>query len=556
MQIIRLIYKEYRRDFLLMLLLNAAAGLSGIAVLSYINTHLLGGRVSDGDVLPRFGLLLLLYLAFSTSAQIKLAQIGQNFIHHMQTRLVKRILDTDIVRIRSAGKPRIMASLTNDVRTLSIAFTRLPELVQGALLSLACGLYLLYLSPALFAATAMLLAAMIIGSHLIVRRHYRYFRLMRLSEDGLHRHYETALSGHNELTLNRRRAERFYTEELTPESLQKRRNHIYADAFHALAVNWGNSVMLASVGLIFYLSSYRGWADLQQAATIGMTVLFMRGPLTAAIGALPAVMQSRVAAQALDGLGLEAFSGGFDRGEGLPGDWQTIRMEGLCYRHPEQGGESFALQPVSLTLKRGQTVFLIGANGSGKSTLSMLLAGLYLPESGRLFVDDIEITDTNRAAYRRLFAAVFADFHLFEQLMDGMGEDVSEDLLAQWLSHLQLEEKAKIENRRMINHQLSQGQRKRLALLAAALERRPVLVLDEWAADQDPQFRRIFYEKLLPLLKQQGHTVFAISHDDKYFRHADRILSMTRGVLSEYGTEEAVSAADRHSRPPQDDDAV
>ena len=163
----------------------------------------------------------------------------------------------------------------------------------------------------------------------------------------------------------------------------------------------------------------------------------------------------------------------------------------------------------------------------------MLLTGLYVPASGRIFVDDIEITAENRSAYRRLFAGVFTDFHLFEQLIDNMGEDAAEAQIDEWLRHLQLKGKAEIKRARILNRRLSQGQRKRLALLAAVLENRSIMVLDEWAADQDPQFRRIFYEQLLPLLKQSGSTIFAISHDDRYFNHADRVLLMCAGTLAE-----------------------
>lgn len=264
-----------------------------------------------------------------------------------------------------------------------------------------------------------------------------------------------------------------------------------------------------------------------------MTVLLMRGPLTAAIGALPTVLQSRIAMQALQQLELSDAQSGFHDAQTLPQNWQQIRLDNVSYHYPSQAGQVFALQPTSLTIQRGETIFLIGANGSGKSTLCMLLAGLYTPSSGKLWVDDIEIGEHNRHAYRQLFASVFTDFHLFDQLMDGFGGEVAEQWIADWLSHLQLADKAKIEQGKLLNKRLSQGQKKRLALLLAAAEQRSILLLDEWAADQDPEFRALFYQELLPLLKQQGHTVFAISHDDKYFQHADRLLAMQQGCLSE-----------------------
>ena len=548
MDLLKLIYTQHRRPFLQMLALTTLSGALGIGILSYINRYLLQGN--GGGFLP-FLLLLALYFIAASYAQLQLAKIGQNFVCQMQTQLVKRIMDSHEEQIQLIGKPKILASLGSDIHSLSVAFTRLPELVQGTLFVLACFAYLLALSAKLFLITLLMMLAMIVGTHIVVQRHYHSFRQMRRIDNEIQRQYETSLNGHKELTLNRYRAERFYNQEVLPTAAQRRDTHIRADAYHALAINWGNSIMLATVGIIYYLASYHGWASSADATAISMTLLFMRAPLTAAVGALPMLMQSKVALQALADLGLADYTTAFHSPFRLPENWRTIRLENITYAYPQQGGQTFALQPINLTIHRGETLFLIGGNGSGKSTLSMLLAGLYTPASGKIFVDDIEITAENRPAYRQLFASVFTDFHIFEQLVDGIGEDAAQAQIAHWLDHLQLDEKVKIEQNRILNSKLSQGQKKRLGLLAAALENRSIIILDEWAADQDPQFRRIFYEQLLPLLKQSGSTIFAISHDDKYFHHAERVISMKQGVLSELDSETARAVADEHSRAGQ-----
>nr|WP_314486339.1 multidrug ABC transporter permease/ATP-binding protein [uncultured Kingella sp.] len=545
MDLLKLIYTQHRRPFLHMLALTTLSGALGIGILSYINHHLLQGN--GGGLLP-FLLLVTFYFIAANYAQIQLAKIGQNFVCQMQTQLVKRIMDSHEEQIQLIGKPKILASLGSDIRSLSFAFTRLPELVQGALFVLACCVYMLALSAKLFVVILVMMLIMITGTHFVVQRHFTSFRQMRKSEDEIQRHYETSLSGHKELTLNRYRAERFYQQEVLPAAAHRRDTHIRADAYHALALNWGNSIMLATVGIIYYLAIYHGWASNSDAAALTLTLLFMRAPLSAAVGAFPILMQSKVALQALADLGLADYATTFHSPFRLPENWREIRLQDVTYVYPQQGGQTFALQPINLTIKRGETLFLIGGNGSGKSTLSMLLAGLYAPASGKIFVDDTEITAENRPAYQQLFASVFTDFHIFEQLINGIGEDAAEAQIAQWLAHLQLDEKVKIEQNRILNSKLSQGQKKRLGLLTAALENRSIIILDEWAADQDPQFRRIFYEQLLPLLKQSGSTIFAISHDDKYFHHAERIISMKQGVLSEYDSETAKSVAEEHSR--------
>lgn len=100
-----------------------------------------------------------------------------------------------------------------------------------------------------------------------------------------------------------------------------------------------------------------------------------------------------------------------------------------------------------------------------------------------------------------------------------------------YLKRLEIAHKVSIRDGSFTTTDLSTGQRKRLALINAWLEERPVLVFDEWAADQDPTFRRIFYTELLPELKRLGKTIIVISHDDRYFDVADRLVRMAAGKV-------------------------
>jgi putative ATP-binding cassette transporter len=243
------------------------------------------------------------------------------------------------------------------------------------------------------------------------------------------------------------------------------------------------------------------------------------------------LLQGRVSLKSLDKLGLVPFAPAFHQSKPVNHDWKEVRLDNVSYTYGDKAHPGFALAPLDFTLQRGETVFVVGENGSGKSTLSMLLSGLYPVSEGVIYIDDVRIDDTTIGAYRAMFSSVFTQFHLFAQLQNGQGEDASEAMTKAWLAHLQLDKKVRIEQHQIMNRDLSQGQRKRLGLLSAALEQRDILVLDEWAADQDPEFRKIFYERILPILKAQGYTIFAISHDDKYFHLADRIVRMHMGQL-------------------------
>ena len=172
----------------------------------------------------------------------------------------------------------------------------------------------------------------------------------------------------------------------------------------------------------------------------------------------------------------------------------------------------------------------MGGNGSGKSTLAKLITGLYIPESGVVRINGNIVNDDNREWYRQHFSVVFSDFFLFERLLGITNPNLNVQA-QEYLQQLRLERKVRIENDKLSTTQLSQGQRKRLALLTAYLEDRPIYLFDEWAFDQDPTFREIFYRQILPNLKQRNKAVLVISHDDHYFDLADRIIKLDYGTI-------------------------
>jgi putative pyoverdin transport system ATP-binding/permease protein len=96
---------------------------------------------------------------------------------------------------------------------------------------------------------------------------------------------------------------------------------------------------------------------------------------------------------------------------------------------------------------------------------------------------------------------------------------------------LQLSHKVQVKDGSLSTTELSQGQRKRLALLTAYLDDRPIYLFDEWVADQDPFFREVFYQQILPELKKRDKAVLVISHDDRYFHLCDRLIKLDYGQI-------------------------
>ncbi|MFW0880468.1 multidrug ABC transporter permease/ATP-binding protein [Cronobacter dublinensis] len=529
MELLRLVWRQYRWPFSLVLLLSLASAALGIGLIAFINQRLIATADITVSVLPEFLGLLVLLMAITLGSQLALTTLGHHFVFRLRGEFIKRIMDTPVGQIDKLGSATLLAGLSSDVRNITVAFVRLPELVQGVILTLGSAAYLGWLSGKMLLVTALWIAVTLWTGYLLVQRVYKHLATLREVEDSLYDDFQTVLEGRKELALNRERAEYIFDKIYQPDAERYRQHIIRADTFHLSAVNWSNIMMLGVIGLVFWMANGLGWADTTVAATYSLALLFLRTPLLSAMGALPTLLSAQVAFNKLKQFQLAPYTPAFSRPARHPG-WQTLELRDVTFTYHDG---SFSVGPINLTIQRGELLFLIGGNGSGKSTLAMLLTGLYTPASGEILIDGKPLGADEMDAYRQHFSAVFTDVWLFDKLLGPGGEEADPALVETWLRRLKMDHKLTLENGKILNLKLSKGHKKRVALLLALAEGRDIILLDEWAADQDPHFRREFYQVLLPLMKEMGKTVFAISHDDHYFIHADRLLEMRQGVLSE-----------------------
>lgn len=545
MQLLLLVWRQYRWPFIAVMALSLASAALGIGLIAFINVRLIEMVDTSLSVLPEFLGLLLLLMAVTLGSQLALTMLGHHFVFRLRSEFIKRILDTQVERVEQLGSASLLAGLTSDVRAITIAFVRLPELVQGIILTFGSVAYLAWLSSKMLAVTALWIVITIWGGFMLVSRVYKHMAVLRETEDKLYNDYQTVLEGRKELTLNRERAEHIFNHLYIPDAREYRHHIIRADTFHLSAVNWSNIMMLGAIGLVFWMANGLGWADTNVAATYSLTLLFLRTPLLSAVGALPTLLSAQVAFNKLKKFDLAPFKAEFPRPQAFP-NWQTLELRNVTFRYQDS---AFSVGPVNLTIRRGELLFLIGGNGSGKSTLAMLLTGLYQPQSGEILLDGKALSAEKPEDYRKLFSAVFTDVWLFDRLLGPEGQQANPALVEKWLAQLQMSHKLELQDGKILNLKLSKGQKKRVALLLALAEDRDIIMLDEWAADQDPHFRREFYQVLLPLMKEMGKTLFAISHDDHYFQHADRLLEMRGGQLSELsGKERELATRDAVAR--------
>ncbi|EAI3871262.1 multidrug ABC transporter permease/ATP-binding protein [Campylobacter coli] len=517
--------KQNKFKFISFLIFSFITSAVGVLTLVFINDYLL--KNTQNIPILYFIALLIVFFLSSTIVELGLSVFGQNFIFKMQRRVVKQILDTPLLKVAKVGKARILASLGSDVRNISFGLLRLPDFLQSSILILCTSAYLCYLSPQIFTLCAIWIIVVFTINNFLMMKVYAYFRKARENDDALQNNYQNILDGHKELLINRYRAKLYYEDEFESNARSKKKNSTLGNLFNNLSSNFTNVALLALVGVEFYLALEFKWASVAEATTIALSILFLRTPLVSMIGSFPTLLLAKIALDKIAKLELDDYKEHFEKTNFIK-DWRQISFKNTSFSYDD----NFHLNPVNLDLKKGELIFLIGKNGSGKSTFCMLLTGLFKPSEGEIFVDDMKIDDDNLDVYRSLVSAVFSDFHLFTKTL-AKEKFADEEKIASWLEFLELKGKTRVEDHELVLTKLSTGQKKRLAMLIALLEERDILVLDEWAADQDPVFRRFFYKKLLPLLKEQGKTIFAITHDDVYFDMADRILLAQNGQICE-----------------------
>ncbi|TKX30837.1 multidrug ABC transporter permease/ATP-binding protein [Campylobacter estrildidarum] len=517
--------KNNKLKFLSFLFFSFITSIVGVFTLIFINDYLL----KNAQNIPIFYFLILLLVFFTSSTMVELGLsiFGQNFIFKMQKRIVKQILDTPLLRVAKVGKARILASLGSDVRNISFGLLRLPEFLQSSILIFCTSIYLCYLSFEIFIFCAVWIAVIFVTNHFLMMKVYYYFRKARENDDALQNNYQNILDGHKELLINQERAKFYYELEFENNAKAKKKNSTLGNLFNNLSNNWTNVTLLALVGMEFFLALKYNLASVNEATTIALSILFLRTPLVSMISSFPTLLLAKIALDKIEKLELDEYKENFEKIDYIE-NWKQISFKNVSFSYEE----NFSLNPVNIDIKKGELIFLIGKNGSGKSTFCMLLTGLFKPSSGEIYVDNMPIDEENLKRYKTLISAVFSDFHLFSKTLSKNGF-ASEERIAFWLNFLELNNKTNVSDNELTFTKLSTGQKKRLAMLIALLEERDVLVLDEWAADQDPVFRKFFYKKLLPLLKEQGKTIFAITHDDAYFDSADRILLAQDGNISE-----------------------
>ncbi|EGW21122.1 cyclic peptide export ABC transporter [Methylobacter tundripaludum] len=516
------------------LLAGIISGLSSAALVALINSTL--SNTLDAELLPwLFVGLSIAVLSSGFLSNYLLNRLSAQIVCDLRIQISRLILAAPYPYLQKLGKSALLAHLTEDISVIANASQLLPLVCINFAVVAGCMTYLSWLSWHLALVLAGVIVFGVLSSSLFREWPKKAVLKAREEYDVLNSDFRALTEGVRELKLHRQRSDAFMAQSLAASAEAYRRYSFRGAVAYLLVNQWAQLLYFLVIGVILYV--FPVWQVIDQKVIGGYTLvfLFMMSPLSILTTSLPVFSRAKVSLQKVRQLGEQLKNQAIqadapDKRE-VCTNFSGLSLQGVTHSfHREKENRNFTLGPIDLDFKSGELVFLVGGNGSGKTTLAMLLIGLYTPEQGGIRWNGEAVDDGNKEDYLQNFSVIFSDFYLFDELY-GFDNEKNHVLIADYLQRLHLHHKVRVENGRFSSVNLSQGQRKRLALLVAYLEDRPFYVFDEWAADQDPEFKHLFYTELLPALKARGKTVLVISHDDRYFYLADRCIKLEEGQI-------------------------
>lgn len=513
-------------------LASIVAGVCSVLLLTQINAALTADtdaqRVIVGWRFVGFGVAAMLATMVSS---VLFERLNQSAHANLRRFISARVIAADFRRLEEIGGPKVQSALSEHSTRVAEFFVSFPTIVVNSIIVSGCLFYMAWLSWQVFLAAVVVIGLGSVGYHLAHVRAIRYLDVAAHEQDRLFDHFRSLVDGAKELRLHAAKRRRFANEVLGESIEIVRRQRTFGMSIFLVSSAWGKFLIYGFIGLVMFVLVGDVEGRTRIMTGFALVFLYMVGPLEGLLLTLPRANLAKSSGARIDEITRELEHTEDEAGDGPAPRLQSLIMNGVCHRYySESADEVFTLGPVDLQFHPGEITFLVGGNGSGKTSLAKLLVGLYRPELGSVQLNGETINDANRDGYRQTFSTVFPDFHLFEQMLHAPSGQLDAQGNA-LLEKLHLQHKVQVRDGAFTTRALSQGQRKRLALAVTYLEDRPFIVFDEWAADQDPVFKEVFYRELLPELRAKGKSLLVISHDDRYFHLADRLIRMENGQV-------------------------
>lgn len=478
-----------------------------------------------------FAMTCVFVLLMRTVSHLLLSDAASDISSSLRKQLYERVLDASVIAMETIGARRLDAAIATDIPRMVLGARMLPELLVSSVTLIGMLGFLLIRNSGVF---WFVIASVTLGAlayQIPMAISQRFFIKSRSAQDDLHHSFAAVVNGFKELKLDTDSRTRFVSQTVLLNDREMTKSEKFGNAITAVATNFGDLINFFVIGFVIFIFVNYNSISREDLTGVVMVLLYITSPVAVILRALPQVAISRVAARRFAELLARLPAEPVSAIQRAVAPWTAIRLADICFRYDGEGGHN-TIGPIKLVIPKGQVTFIVGGNGSGKSTLGKILALHYPPASGQVYFGAVEIGPECLVSYRNIIAAIHSDYHVFPQPLGKLGAARLETI-SRLIDQLGLAERVKIVAEQFSTIALSDGQRRRLALVQALADDRDVYLFDEWAADQDPEFKSYFYDQIIPHLRSLGKTVIAITHDDRYFHVADAVVFMEDGLIRE-----------------------
>lgn len=541
--ILQVFQQKSKYFYVFLCVLGGVSSLLYSGILFFINNSIgskalpgLSEAVAEYDWIIFSGLVLL-SLIIGRIFQTYIVRLTNDFLLQFELTVLNKVRFATYQAYNRVGEQRVYTAI-QDVKVLGQFPATFVNAFNNAII-LICGLvYLFIIAPvggiAILSVMFVLLVVYLARNKSINND----LNTLRDLNNEYYRYLRDLLGGFKEVKMGVNRNDNLYEDYLKRNLTNSKDLNVSASVRYVDNELFGSFSWYAVLGTIIFalprLLDYTG----PQIASLVVVILFLMGPVATMISLVPFATRYNIAYQRLLGLEKEInakFYGELAHGNltDINSTFESIRFEDVEFEYKDPKMETiFKLGPVNLEIRKGETIFITGGNGSGKSTFMNLLTGLIRPSSGSIYLNGHRINEERYPYYSNQISAIFTNPHLFGENYDRFPIHSKDEALREHIEKMELNGIVRIDDhRKHIDGNLSRGQQKRLALILTMLEEREVIVLDEWAAEQDPEFRAYFYRNLLEDFKSAGKTILAVTHDDAYFDKADRRIRFDFGKI-------------------------
>lgn len=465
-----------------------------------------------------------------------ISNIGNNYLaQHASVTMRKKIYnvvgDASISDLEKVGSAKIISVLNVDVTSVVLGALTIPSILSSLVTIVGLLGYLAYLNLSVFYFVLIFLLCGVLSYQLLVHLAMKYLQKSRDVFDVVQEGMKALIYGAKELKINSKRRSVHHEIILGINEEKALKKYLIGSSILYLATGYGELLVFAVIGIAAFHLSYVYLINVNEQVGIVMSLLYISGPVGVLLNATPQIARGKVALRKMREVVNELKLEKINKEYVLTKEWSSLALNNVGYTYSNDDGESFKIEKITFEVKKGEIVYLVGGNGSGKSTLAKIISMHYIPTEGAISLGDMTLSPGNIDGARQAVGAIFSDYYLFSSICGYKKEHKS--IADAYLKMFSLDQKVKIsDDGEYSTLLLSDGQKKRLALLSILIEDKEIYVFDEWASDQDPQYKKIFYEVMLPNLKLYNKAIVVVTHDDTYFHNADKIVHMDYGTIT------------------------